>query len=182
LPASFCGVVGLKPSYGRVSRYGLVAFASSLDQVGPFARSVRDTALAMQMMAGHDGRDGTSSRAPVPDYSAALRADLSGIRVGVVREYLASMPNREAADACQAAIERMRALGAEIVDVTLPHADHGVAVYYVVASAEASGSRARFDGVCYGRREAADSGIETYFRTRAAGFGPEVKRRIMLGT
>ncbi len=182
LPASFCGVVGLKPSYGRVSRYGLVAFASSLDQVGPFARSVRDAALAMQAMAGHDSRDGTSSRAPVPDYSACLRADLSGIRVGVVHEYLDSMPNREVAASCTAALDRMKALGAEVVDVTLPHADHGVAVYYVVASAEASSNLARYDGVRYGLREAADSGIEAYFRTRAAGFGPEVKRRIMLGT
>jgi aspartyl-tRNA(Asn)/glutamyl-tRNA(Gln) amidotransferase subunit A len=182
LPASFCGVVGLKPSYGRVSRYGLVAFASSLDQVGPFARSVRDVALAMRVMSGRDEYDSTSADRPVPDYTANLRTDLKGARVGVVRSYLDDMPNREVADACQAAIDRMQSLGAEIVDVTLPHADHGIAVYYVVASAEASSNLARFDGVRYGLRVDAASGIENYFATRGGGFGPEVKRRIMLGT
>jgi aspartyl-tRNA(Asn)/glutamyl-tRNA(Gln) amidotransferase subunit A len=182
LPAGFCGVVGLKPSYGRVSRYGLVAFASSLDQIGPFARSVRDVALAMQIMAGRDEHDSTSSNRPVNEYAQSLRSDLKGLRVGVVRAYLDEMPNREVAGACQAALVRMQELGAEIVDVTLPHADHGIAVYYVVASAEASSNLARFDGVRYGPREEAESGIESYFRTRGKGFGPEVKRRIMLGT
>jgi aspartyl-tRNA(Asn)/glutamyl-tRNA(Gln) amidotransferase subunit A len=182
LPAGFCGVVGLKPSYGRVSRYGLVAFASSLDQVGPFSRSVRDAALAMRVLSGRDEYDSTTANRPVPDYAAALRADLKGVKVGVVREYLEQMPNREVAQTCTRAIDRMKALGAQIVDVTLPHAEHGIAVYYVVASAEASSNLARFDGVRYGLRVPADSGIETYFSTRGAGFGPEVKRRIMLGT
>ncbi|MBX3460295.1 MAG: Asp-tRNA(Asn)/Glu-tRNA(Gln) amidotransferase subunit GatA [Planctomycetes bacterium] len=182
LPASFCGVVGLKPSYGRVSRYGLVAFASSLDQVGPFSRSVRDAALCMNVLSGHDDHDGTSARRPVPDYTAALRSDLKGVKVGVVPGYIEQLPNREVADACTRAIEAMRALGAQVVEVKLPNADHGIAVYYVVASAEASSNLARFDGVRYGLREPAASGIEQYFRTRGAGFGPEVKRRIMLGT
>ena len=182
LPASFCGVVGFKPSYGRVSRYGLVAFASSLDQVGPFARSVRDTAAIMNVLAGRDAHDTTSADRPVPDYTAALRGELKGVRVGVVRSYLDRMPNREVAGACQAAIERMQALGATIVETALPHADHGIAVYYVVASAEASSNLARFDGVRYGLRVESSSGIESYFRTRGTGFGPEVKRRIMLGT
>lgn len=182
LPASFTGVVGYKPSYGRVSRYGLVAFASSLDQVGPFARSVRDVALALRAMAGHDAMDSTSNPAPVPDYTAALARDLKGKRVGVVREYLDKLPNRDVARLCEGAIARMQSLGAEIVEITLPHAEYGVQVYYVVASAEASSNLARFDGVRYGLRVPADNGIATYVATRGGGFGPEVKRRIMLGT
>jgi len=181
-PASFCGTVGYKPSYGRVSRYGLVAFASSLDQIGPFARSIRDTALAMRVLAGPDESDSTSLQREVPDYTAMLRTDLRGVRVGVVRSYLDELPNREVADTCQSAIQRMQELGAEIVDVTLPHADYGVAIYYVIASAEASSNLARFDGVRYGLRVKSDNGIRSYFETRGAGFGREVQRRIMLGT
>jgi aspartyl-tRNA(Asn)/glutamyl-tRNA(Gln) amidotransferase subunit A len=182
LPAAFCGNVGLKPSYGRVSRNGLVAFASSLDQVGPFATTVRDAALALRVLAGRDERDSTTTSREVSDYTAALRNDLKGLRVGVVRSYLDEIPNREVADACNAAIERMQQLGASIVDVTLPHADYGIAVYYVVASAEASSNLARFDGVRYGHRAETANGIEGYFKSRGQGFGPEVKRRIMLGT
>lgn len=182
LPASFCGVVGLKPSYGRVSRYGLVAFASSLDQVGPFARSARDAALAMQVLAGHDANDGTSSSHAVPSYAEHLREDLKGLRVGYVPRYLKELPNREVAASIEIALQRMKSLGAKLVEVDLPHADHGVAVYYVIASAEASSNLARFDGVRYGLREQAVAGIEAYFRTRGKGFGPEVQRRIMLGT
>ena len=182
LPASFCGVVGLKPSYGRVSRYGAVAFASSLDQIGPFSRSVRDAAVALQITAGRDGFDSTTPVRDVPDYPALLGAGIKGKRIGVVRSYIDELPNREVAAACTRALERLKSLGAEIVDITLPHAEYGIAVYYVVASAEASSNLARFDGVRYGLRVEAANGIETYFESRGAGFGPEVKRRIMLGT
>ncbi|MCA8915656.1 MAG: Asp-tRNA(Asn)/Glu-tRNA(Gln) amidotransferase subunit GatA [Planctomycetes bacterium] len=182
LPASFCGLVGYKPSYGRVSRYGLVAFASSLDQIGPFTRSVRDAALALKVMAGRDPLDSTTPEREVPDYPALLKGDLRGKRVGVVREYLDEMPNREVADAVGVAIEGMKSLGAEIVDVKLPHAEFGIAVYYVVASAEASSNLSRFDGVRYGLREKADNLFDMYQHSRGRGFGPEVKRRIMLGT
>lgn len=182
LPASFCGIVGYKPSYGRVSRYGLVAFASSLDQIGPFSRSVRDTALALKVMSGRDGFDSTTPDRDVPDYPAQLATDLKGKRVGVVRSYIDEMPNREVADSIQASIDAMAGLGAEIVDVELPHAEYGIAVYYVVASAEASSNLSRFDGVRYGLREAGENLLELYQNTRGQGFGPEVKRRIMLGT
>lgn len=181
-PASFCGVVGLKPSYGRVSRYGLVAFASSLDQIGPFTLSVRDAALSLSVMAGEDPLDATSSSESVPDYLSALRADLKGLRVGVVRAYFDECPNQDVAGRCRQAVERMKALGAEIVEIELPRAKDGLAVYYVVASAEASSNLSRFDGVRYGLREKTSSAIQNYFATRGRGFGPEVKRRIMLGT
>ncbi|MBZ0137927.1 MAG: Asp-tRNA(Asn)/Glu-tRNA(Gln) amidotransferase subunit GatA [Planctomycetes bacterium] len=182
LPASFCGVVGYKPSYGRVSRYGLVAFASSLDQIGPFSRSVRDSALALKVMAGRDPFDSTTPEREVPDYPAQLADNLKGKRVGVVRAYLDEMPNREVADTISTAIDTMKDLGAEIVDVELPHAEYGIAVYYVVASAEASSNLSRFDGVRYGLRESGENLLELYQNTRGRGFGPEVKRRIMLGT
>jgi aspartyl-tRNA(Asn)/glutamyl-tRNA(Gln) amidotransferase subunit A len=182
LPASFCGVVGYKPSYGRVSRYGLVAFASSLDQVGPFTRSVRDSALVLRVMAGRDPFDSTTPDREVPDYPAALAGDLKGKRIGVVRAYIDEMPNREVAACIQAALDTMKDLGAEIVEVELPHADYGIAVYYIVASAEASSNLSRFDGVRYGMREAAENLLGLYQNTRGKGFGPEVKRRIMLGT
>jgi aspartyl-tRNA(Asn)/glutamyl-tRNA(Gln) amidotransferase subunit A len=182
LPASFCGVVGVKPSYGRVSRSGLVAFASSLDQIGPFARSVRDASLCLSVIAGRDPRDSTSLDQPVPDYAANLRTGLAELRVGVVRSHTEQMPNREASMAVERAYEHLRALGAELVEVELPHADFGVAVYYVTASAEASSNLARFDGVRYGPRREQSSGTESYFATRGDLFGPEVKRRIMLGT
>ena len=181
-PASFCGIVGMKPSYGRVSRYGLVAFASSLDQIGPFSLTVRDAALALQVMAGRDELDATSSSEPVPDYQTALRTDCKGLRVGVVRSYFDECPNRDVASQCWSAVERMKKLGAEIVEIELPRAKDGLAVYYVVASAEASSNLSRFDGVRFGLRVNTPSAIQNYFATRGQGFGAEVKRRIMLGT
>ncbi len=182
LPASFCGVVGVKPSYGRVSRYGLVAFASTLDQIGPFAHTVRDAALCLQVMAGRDEHDATSSSEIVPDYAASLRTDCKGLRVGYVKAHFDECQNREVADACWAGVQRMKALGAELVEIELSHAAVGLSVYYVVASAEASSNLSRFDGVRYGPREKRANVIESYFATRGHGFGPEVKRRIMLGT
>jgi aspartyl-tRNA(Asn)/glutamyl-tRNA(Gln) amidotransferase subunit A len=182
LPASFCGVVGVKPSYGRVSRFGLVAFASTLDQIGPFAHTVRDAALCLQVMAGRDEHDATSSSEPVPDYAASLRTDCKGLRVGYVKAHFDECQNREVADSCWAGVQRMKAMGAELCEIDLPHAAVGLSVYYVVASAEASSNLSRFDGVRYGPREKRANVIESYFATRGAGFGPEVKRRIMLGT
>ena len=182
-PAAFCGVVGLKPTYGRVSRYGLVAFASSLDQVGTFARDVRDTALLLGTIAGHDPRDATSLGAPVPDYAAALAGGVRGLRLGVPREYLGEGIDPEVAGAVRDAIETLRGLGATTEEVSLPTTDYGIAVYYVLAPAEASSNLARYDGVKYGLRvPGAKDLIAMESRTRAAGFGPEVKRRIMLGT
>ncbi|MHC4841094.1 MAG: Asp-tRNA(Asn)/Glu-tRNA(Gln) amidotransferase subunit GatA [Planctomycetota bacterium] len=183
LPGSFTGTVGYKPSYGRVSRYGLVAFASSLDQVGPFTRSVQDTALAMNALAGRDPLDSTTNEAAVPDYTAALSTDsLKGKRVGVVRGYIDELKNEDVAKTVSGSIERMRDRGAEIVEIDLPHAQHGIAIYYVIASAEASSNLSRFDGVRYGFRERAGNVLENYLQSRGAGFGDEVKRRIMLGT
>jgi len=183
-PASFCGVVGLKPSYGRVSRYGLVAFASSLDQIGPLARDVRDAALLLGVVAGHDPRDSTCMPLAVPDYVSALSAchDLKGIRVGVPREYFISGMQPEVSEAVRAAIEVMHKLGAEVREVNLPHTDYGLPVYYLLAPAEASANLARYDGVRYGLRVDGDAMWDTMRRTRGAGFGNEVKRRIMLGT
>ena len=182
-PAAFCGVVGLKPTYGRVSRYGLVAFASSLDQVGTLARDVRDTALLLGAIAGHDPRDATSLGAPVPDYAAALAGGVRGLRLGVPREYLGEGIDPEVAGAVRDAIETLRGLGATTEEVSLPTTDYGIAVYYVLAPAEASSNLARYDGVKYGLRvPGAKDLIAMESRTRAAGFGPEVKRRIMLGT
>jgi aspartyl-tRNA(Asn)/glutamyl-tRNA(Gln) amidotransferase subunit A len=182
LPASFCGLVGYKPSYGRVSRYGAVAFASSLDQIGPFSRSVRDAALALKVMAGRDPMDSTTPERPVPDYPALLKTNLKGKRVGIVGSYFDKLPNREVANACRHAVEAMKGLGAQIVELELPNAEYGIAVYYVVASAEASSNLARFDGVRFGLRKPAQSLLDMYEQSRGEGFGPEVKRRIMLGT
>jgi len=184
-PASFCGVVGLKASYGRVSRYGLVAFASSLDQIGPLARSVRDAALLLGVIAGHDPRDSTSMPIDVPDYVGALDAQngLSGIRIGVPREYFIPGMQAEVAEAVYAAIELMRKLGAQVRQVSLPHTDYSLPVYYLIAPAEASANLARYDGVRYGLRVSGHGSMwETMRQTRGAGFGSEVKRRIMLGT
>ncbi|HLF25757.1 MAG TPA: Asp-tRNA(Asn)/Glu-tRNA(Gln) amidotransferase subunit GatA [Anaerolineae bacterium] len=188
-PAAFCGVVGIKPSYGRVSRYGLVAFASSLDQIGPLAKSVRDAATLLSAIAGHDPRDSTSMPLPVPDYAAALDTaeDLKGVRVGVPKEYFIEGMQPETEQAVHAAIEVMRSLGAEVREVSLPHTDYGLPVYYIVAPAEASANLARYDGMRYGLRltpeGSAGEGLwATYRATRGAGFGAEVKRRIMLGT
>ena len=182
-PASFCGCVGLKPSYGRVSRYGLVAYASSLDQIGPITRTVADAALLLGVMAGRDPMDATTLDRPVPDYRRALTCDLKGLRLGLPREYFVEGMDPEVAGAVKAAIARCRELGAEIVDVSLPHTRYAVATYYILATAEASANLARFDGVRYGHRAAVDgSPIEMYKRTRAEGFGNEVQRRIILGT
>ena len=180
-PAAFCGVVGLKPTYGRVSRYGLVAFASSLDQIGPFARDVRDVARLMNVIAGVDPHDATSVDVPVPDYEDALAHDIRGLKVGVL-EYETAGMDPDVERAVRAAIERLRDLGASAQPVTLPTADYGLAAYYVIAPAEASSNLARYDGVKYGLRTPGKDLIDMESRTRAAGFGNEVKRRLMLGT
>jgi aspartyl-tRNA(Asn)/glutamyl-tRNA(Gln) amidotransferase subunit A len=182
-PAAFCGVSGLKPTYGRVSRYGLVAFASSLDQVGPFARTVADLALVSEVLFGHDPSDATSAAVPVPPLAAGLEADLAGLRVGVPRSFLASGVEPETMARFDEALLSLAAAGAEVRDVALPHLPHAVATYYLVATAEASSNLARYDGVRYGLREGGAGELAAmYGRTRDAGFGPEVKRRIILGT
>jgi aspartyl-tRNA(Asn)/glutamyl-tRNA(Gln) amidotransferase subunit A len=181
-PAAFCGVVGLKPTYGRVSRYGLIAFASSLDHVGPITHDVRDAALVLQAVAGHDPHDATCVDEPVPDYAAALADGVGGLRLGVPREYFTEGLDPEVERAVRLAIDRLRDLGAVLDEVSLPTTDYGLAVYYIVAPAEASSNLARYDGVKYGLRVAGRDLIDMESRTRAAGFGAEVKRRIMLGT
>jgi aspartyl-tRNA(Asn)/glutamyl-tRNA(Gln) amidotransferase subunit A len=182
-PASLSGIVGMKPTYGRVSRYGVVAFASSLDQVGPMARTVRDCALLLGAIAGHDPRDSTSIDTPVPDYLAALRADARGLRIGVPRETFGEGLDAEVQSAIEKAIETYRGLGAEIREISLRHSQYGIAAYYLIATAEASSNLARYDGVRYGHRTRHPRDLgELYTRSRAEGFGPEVKRRIMLGT
>ena len=183
LPAAYCGIVGLKPTYGRVSRYGIVAYASSLDQVGPFARDVRDAAILLEALAGHDPLDSTSARVAVPRYASALRAELGTLRVGVPREYFEEGLQPEVESSVREAIAVLESLGASIEIISLPHARYAIATYYLVATAEASSNLARYDGIRYGRRaSAAQSLAETYGRSRAEGFGAEVKRRIMLGT
>jgi aspartyl-tRNA(Asn)/glutamyl-tRNA(Gln) amidotransferase subunit A len=182
-PASLCGTVGMKPTYGRVSRYGLVAFASSLDQVGPLTKDVRDCALMMNAICGHDHLDSTSINLPVPDFSAALQDGLQGVKIGIPKEYFGQGLDPEVNGAVRDGITMLKEAGAEIVEVTLPHTDYCVAVYYLIAPAEASSNLARFDGVRYGYRErTADSLIEMYNRSRSQGFGDEVKRRILIGT
>jgi aspartyl-tRNA(Asn)/glutamyl-tRNA(Gln) amidotransferase subunit A len=185
-PAALCGVVGFKPSYGRVSRYGLIAFASSLDQIGPLATTVADAAVAMDVLAGHDPRDSTSSRAAAPGFARTLEqagGDLRGVRVGVPRELFAEGVDEEVMAAFDAALDVARDRGAEIVDVALPYSAQAIPAYYIVATAEASSNLARYDGVRYGFRTAdPDTLIDMYERTRGAGFGREVKRRIILGT
>ena len=184
-PAALTSVTGLKPTYGRVSRYGLVAFASSLDQIGPFARDAQDAALLTAVIAGRDDHDATSAAAPVPAELSALAApaSLKGLRLGVPKEYFIAGTDPEIDRAVRQAIEVFKSLGAETVDISLPHTEHGIAVYYLVATAEASSNLARFDGVHYGHRTKENVGmVEMYARSRAEGFGGEVKRRIMLGT
>ena len=181
-PAGFCGIVGVKPTYGRVSRFGLIAFASSLDQIGPFARSVEDAAMLLGAIAGSDPADSTSADVPVPDYVGALGGDLRGVRIGVAAEYTVDGMEPGVAAAVDAAVGQLEALGAELVPVSLPHTEYALPTYYITAPAEASANLARFDGVRYGRVVEAPSLRETYERTRDEGFGPEVKRRIMLGT
>lgn len=182
-PASFCGIVGLKPTYGLVSRYGLVAFASSLDQIGPFARSVEDTAILLGAIAGHDPKDSTSLKVEIPDYTRYLTPDLKGKKVGVIQETFGEGLDPEVERAVRAAIAQLQDLGADIKEISCPRFRYGIAAYYIIAPSEASANLARYDGVKYGRRvEEADNLIDMYTRTRAQGFGPEVKRRIMIGT
>ncbi|MCQ4574999.1 MAG: Asp-tRNA(Asn)/Glu-tRNA(Gln) amidotransferase subunit GatA [Candidatus Brocadiales bacterium] len=182
-PASLCGVVGMKPTYGRVSRYGLVAFGSSLDQIGPLTRDVRDAALLLQVIAGHDERDSTSADMPVPDYLSALEDRIDGVRIGIPKEYFAEGLDDEVRQAVEGAVKTYKGLDASVIEVSLPHTPYAVAVYYIIATAEASSNLARYDGVRYGYRTASSDGtISMYSRSRAEGFGSEVKRRIMLGT
>ncbi len=181
-PAALCGVVGLKPTYGRVSRYGLVAFASSLDQIGPFTKTVRDAAMMLEILSGVDPCDSTSMPQPVPRYSANLDGGIKGLKLGLAKEYMIGGLDPEVKQAVESAVKQLESLGAELVEISLPHTDYAVATYYIVATAEASANLARFDGVRYGARVEGKDPIEMYGKTRGTGFGPEVKRRIMLGT
>jgi aspartyl-tRNA(Asn)/glutamyl-tRNA(Gln) amidotransferase subunit A len=181
-PAALCGCVGLKPSYGRVSRYGLVAFASSLDQIGCFAKEVRDAATLLEVLGGVDPRDSTSVPQPVPHYAAGLDGNLKGLKLGLAKEYMVGGLDPEVKRAIDAAVAQLSKLGAEVVEVSLPHTDYAIATYYIIATAEASANLARFDGIRYGLRLEGADPIELYSKTRGAGFGAEVKRRIILGT
>ncbi len=182
-PASFCGVVGLKPTYGRVSRYGMVAFASSLDQAGPITRNVTDSAIVLSVIAGHDPKDATSIDAPVPDYTSFLKKDIKGLRIGIPMEYFIEGMDREVEEYVRKAVDLLKESGGEVVDVSLPHTEYAISVYYLVATAEASSNLARYDGVKYGLRvKGRGDLIDMYKETRDRGFGSEVKRRIMLGT
>ncbi|MBI2447128.1 MAG: Asp-tRNA(Asn)/Glu-tRNA(Gln) amidotransferase subunit GatA [Candidatus Omnitrophica bacterium] len=187
-PASLCGVVGLKPTYGRVSRYGLIAFASSLDQIGPITKDVQDSALLMNVLAGYDKNDSTSVDIPVPDYTKSLINDIHGIRLGIPKEYFIEGMDKEVEKSVRDAIELMKKLGGECVEVSLPHTEYAISVYYLVATAEASSNLARFDGVKYGFRSSqltdnsSQSLLDMYRNTRGQGFGSEAKRRIILGT
>lgn len=186
-PASFCGIVGLKPTYGRVSRYGLIAFASSLDQIGPLTKDVRDCALLMNIISGYDQRDSTSVNVPVPDYTASLVKDVKGLRIGIPKECFIEGLNADVERAVRAAIDVLKKQGATVVDISLPHTKYAVATYYILATAEASSNLARFDGVRHGLRAMPSSArkssiVDMFEETRSLGFGPEAKRRIMLGT
>ncbi len=183
LPASFCGIVGMKPTYGRVSRYGLIAFASSLDQIGPFARTVEDAANLLEVISGHDPHDSTSLNLPVEHYAAHLNDDIKGLKVGVIKELMSEGLSEDVQKAMEKAIDDYKKLGAEIVEISLPKLKYSIGIYYILATAECSSNLARFDGVRYGyRTPEAKNLMEMYTKTRAEGFGPEVKRRIMLGT
>ena len=182
-PASLCGIVGLKPTYGRISRFGLVAFASSLDNIGIFGQTVQDTAAVLGVIAGRDEMDSTSAEVPVPDYTGTLDNDIRGKKIGVPRELFGEGLQDEVRDAVERSIDNFRTLGAEMIDVELPYAKFGIAVYYIIATAEASSNLARYDGVRYGFRAEESTALrQMYFKTREEGFGAEVKRRIMLGT
>src|SRR3990167_5065629 len=186
-PAAFCGVVGLKPTYGSVSRYGLIAFASSLDQIGPITKDVTDCALLMNIIAGYDERDSTSVDTPVPDYTRALQKNIKGLKIGIPKEYFVQGIDREVEEAVRKAIAVLQKEGALLKEVSLPHTEYGIATYYIIATAEASSNLARYDGVQYGMRAHAAKVrksplLDMYDETRDAGFGAEVKRRIMLGT
>jgi aspartyl-tRNA(Asn)/glutamyl-tRNA(Gln) amidotransferase subunit A len=181
-PAAFCGTVGVTPTYGRVSRYGLVAFASSLDHIGPFARNVADSATLLAAIAGHDDADATSAAAPVADYHAAMTGDVRGLKIGLPREYFAGLAS-ETGDRIQQAVDVLKGLGCEVVDISLPHTEYAIATYYIICTAEASSNLARFDGVRYTTRSASSNTLSDMYRnTRGEGFGAECKRRIMLGT
>jgi aspartyl-tRNA(Asn)/glutamyl-tRNA(Gln) amidotransferase subunit A len=181
-PASLCGVVGMKPTYGRVSRYGLVAFASSLDQIGPITKNVRDSALLLNVISGHDPLDSTAAPLPVPDFTQVLGKDIEGIKVGIPKEYFIEGMDREVAGAVKEAVRKLESLGAVPVDISLPHTEYAVAAYYIIATSEASSNLARYDGVKYGLRTEGKDLMDMYMSTRSQGFGAEVKRRIMLGT
>lgn len=181
-PAAFCGVVGMKPTYGRVSRYGLVAFASSLDQIGPITRNVRDNALLLEVISGVDANDSTSANVEVPDFAAQLTGDIKGLKVAVPKEYLGEGVSAGVKAQVQAAIDKLKELGATVDEVSLPHSKYALAAYYILSSSEASSNLSRFDGIRYGFRAEADNLEDLYLQTRAQGFGDEVKRRIMLGT
>ncbi len=181
-PAAFCGVTGLKPTYGRCSRYGIIAFASSLDQAGPIAKDVSDCALLLKSMAGFDAKDSTSANLEVPDFMSALGQDIKGLKVGVPAEYRPAGLNAEVAACWDKGLEMLKARGAEIVDISLPHTQYALATYYIIAPAEASANLARYDGIRYGLRVPGNSLDELYINTRTEGFGQEVKRRIMIGT
>ena len=183
-PAAFCGCVGVKPTYGRVSRYGLTAFASSLDQIGPLSKTVKDSALLLEVLCGHDKMDSSSVEMDVPAFASALSSDssLAGMKLGLPKEYFVDGMDPEVEQAVRTAVEHCKSLGAEIVDVSLPHTPYAIAVYYIIATAEASANLARFDGIRYGLRVDGKDPLELYGKTRAAGFGSEVKRRIILGT
>ncbi len=181
-PAALCGCVGVKPTYGLVSRYGVVAFASSLDQVGPFTKDVRDAATLLGVIAGHDPRDSTSVPQPVPDYIASLGRDLKGVRIGLAKEFMVGGLDPAVKSAVDAAVKKLTELGAEIQEVSLPHSQYAVATYYIVATAEASANLARYDGIRYGKRVEGGDLFELYSKSRGSGFGAEVKRRIILGT
>ncbi|MBV8136963.1 MAG: Asp-tRNA(Asn)/Glu-tRNA(Gln) amidotransferase subunit GatA [Deltaproteobacteria bacterium] len=181
-PAAFCGVVGIKPTYSRVSRYGVVAYASSLDQVGPFSKSVRDAAILLRTLAGADPQDSTCSARPVPDYERALTGDVRGLSIGVPKEFFVEGMQPEVEKAVRAMLMQYESMGATTMEISLPHSSYAIACYYIVATAEASANLARYDGVRYGLRERAEDNIELNEKTRERGFGAEVKRRIMLGT
>ena len=181
-PAALCGCVGMKPTYGRVSRYGLVAFASSLDQVGPFSKDVRDNATLLNVISGYDKRDSTSVNQPVPDYTKALDGNIKGLRIGLPKEYMIGGLDPEVKAAVDAAVKQLQSLGATVEEISLPHTEYAAATYYIIAPAEASANLARFDGIRYCARVDGADPIELYSKTRGAGFGPEVKRRIILGT
>lgn len=181
-PAAFCGVVGLKPTYGRVSRYGLIAFASSLDQIGPLTKDVTDSAMLLNIISGYDKYDSTSADLPVPDYTKSLINDIRGMRIGIPKEYFIEGLDTEVKNVVDVAIKKLESLGANIKEVSLPHTQYAVPVYYIIATAEASSNLARFDGVQYGLRDKSNNLIEMYKKTRGDGFGEEAKRRIILGT
>jgi len=181
-PASFCGIVGMKPTYGLVSRFGLVAFASSLDQIGPFGRTVEDTAILLGAIAGHDPKDATSLKVDIPDYTQSLKSDLKGRKVGIIKETFGDGLDDEVGAAVQAAIDQLKALGAEVKTISCPRFNYGVSAYYIIAPCEASANLARYDGVRYGLRSKEPNLLSMYNKTRSEGFGDEVKRRIMIGT